>query len=113
MINLPLSVFFAFFAALRETSSFSLPQLPDGAATSGRRHGSIRRANLAAPGPPFLSPPRAQRLCGKPASVPFPFSSRNGATAQRLREGPRDRLPNHVFFQPLQLPSLARHSRAH
>ncbi len=62
MINLPLSVFFAFLAPLRETSSHFLPQLPDGAAMFGRRHGSIRRVNLAAPGPHFLvlSSPRSQ-----------------------------------------------------
>ena len=105
MINLPLSVFFAFFAALRETSSFSLPQLPDGAATCGRRHGSIRRVNLTAPAPPFLPSPRAQRLCGKPAFVPFRLfltQRRNGATSRRGAEGQAHQtgVLNHEIHEP-------------
>ena len=79
----------------------------------GRRHGSIRRVNLAAPIPPFFL---LRVLSASARNLPSSlsgFSSRNGATAQRLAEGPRDRLTNHVFFQPLQLPSPVRHSRAH
>ncbi len=98
MITVPLSVFFAFFAALRETSSFSLPQLPDGAATLGRRHGSTRRVNVAAPwaGIPFLacirlvshrnapSPPRLRlAVPGRVDRGPGPDGGSAGAQSAR------------------------------